>query len=57
LCERFDVSLPNSLPGAPHQSILPRQEDEPQGSEKYRELIGSLLWLANMTRPDISNAV
>ncbi|CAN0487023.1 unnamed protein product, partial [Discosporangium mesarthrocarpum] len=57
LCERFDVSFPSSLLAAPHQSILPRQEDEPQGSEKYRELIGSLLWLANMTRPDISNAV
>ncbi|CAN0375802.1 unnamed protein product, partial [Discosporangium mesarthrocarpum] len=54
LCERFDVSFPSSLPAAPHQSILPRQEDGPQGSEKYRELIGFLLWLANMTRPHIS---
>ena len=31
--------------------------DEPEGGWPFREVIGSLMWLANQTRPDISNAV
>ena len=32
-------------------------EDEPDGVWPFRQLVGSLMWLANQTRPDISNAV
>ena len=30
---------------------------EPDGDWPFRELAGCLMWLANKTRPDISNAV
>ena len=32
-------------------------EDEGAGDPPFREVVGSLMWIANQTRPDISNAV
>ena len=32
-------------------------EDEPDGVWPFREMLGSLMWLNNQTRSDISNAV
>ena len=33
------------------------KKDEPEGDWPFCEVVGSLMWLANQTRPDISNAV
>ncbi|CAM9986876.1 unnamed protein product [Discosporangium mesarthrocarpum] len=57
LCERFDVFSSSPLPAAPQEKIFPRQENEATRSDRYRELIGVLRWVANMTSPDISNAI
>ncbi|CAB1104669.1 unnamed protein product [Ectocarpus sp. CCAP 1310/34] len=35
----------------------PVMEDEEAGDVPFREVLGSLMWIANQTRPDISNAV
>ena len=33
------------------------EEDEDATGKPFREVVGSLLWIANQSRPDISNAV
>ena len=33
------------------------EKDEPEGDWSFREVVGSLMWLANQTRPDISDAI
>ena len=43
--------------GATHMRIKPKEKDIEEGMEKCgAEVMGSLLWLANGTRPDISFA-
>ncbi|CAM9252057.1 unnamed protein product, partial [Discosporangium mesarthrocarpum] len=50
LCEGFDVCSSSPTPAVP-------TEGEGIGNGRLRELIGALLWAANMSRPDISNSV
>ncbi|CAN0484778.1 unnamed protein product, partial [Discosporangium mesarthrocarpum] len=57
LCERFDVSSPSLLPAIAHEQTIPRQDNDEPGPERFRELIGALLWVVCMSRPDISNPV
>ncbi|CAN0315217.1 unnamed protein product, partial [Discosporangium mesarthrocarpum] len=57
LCERVDVCSSSPTPAAPNARLLPRQEGEGAGNARLRELIGALIWAADMTRPDISNSV
>ena len=44
-------------PRFPCEQLQVREEDVEAGDEQFREVVGSLMWIANQTRPDISNAV
>ena len=54
---RFGVTAGRNTPLSPEVFLEVFDEKEPTGDWPYRELVGSLLWLSNQTRPDISNAV
>ena len=57
LVERFGITKESDTPASPSVELLPRSENEPQTTEPYREAVGSLMWLANTTRPDLAQAV
>ena len=60
MVEQYNISTTSNIPGTPGVDLGPRKDGEPGGNEKfakYRALIGSLMWLAAMTRPDIANAL
>ncbi|CAN0492563.1 unnamed protein product, partial [Discosporangium mesarthrocarpum] len=57
ICERFSVITTSSTPAAPSPKLLPLQCHEEECEEKFRALIRVLLWVANMTQPDIANSV
>ena len=57
LVEKFDVSTLSSIPACPTVELRPKGEDEVELKQPFREVVGSLMWLANMTRPDITDAV
>ena len=56
LLRRFPVEGVRDTPSS-SLDLDARREDEPTGNWPYRQVVGSLMWLANMTRPDIANAV
>ncbi|CAB1112906.1 unnamed protein product [Ectocarpus sp. CCAP 1310/34] len=55
--ERFNVCRTSSIPASPTNDYRSVMEDEGAGDVPFREVVGSLMWIANQTRPDISNAV
>ena len=57
LVERFGITAECDNPSSTSVELLPRSEDEAQTTEPYREAVGSLMWLANTTRPDLAQAV
>ena len=57
MLNRFGVNSSSDIPGTPGVEIGPREEGEPKGDWPYREVVGSLMGLSTMTRPDISNVV
>ncbi|CAB1097712.1 unnamed protein product [Ectocarpus sp. CCAP 1310/34] len=50
-------ALVDSLPTKNLGEVKSVMEDEEAGVVPFREVVGSLMWIANQTRPDISNAV
>ena len=53
---RFGFNSSSDIPTSGVE-LGPREEGELGGDWRYREAVGSLLWLSTMTRPVISNAV
>ena len=60
MVEQYSISATSNIPVSPGVDHEPRTDGEPGGNEdfpKYRALVGSLMWLSFMTRPDIANAL
>ena len=57
LLERFNICRTSSIPASLANDKRSLKEDEGAGDVPFREVVGSLMWIASQTRPDISNAV
>ena len=57
LGEKYDVEWGNGIPIPTTWRLWDFDVDEPNVLFPFRELIGALLWIALLTRPDIANAV
>ena len=60
MVQHYNISATLNIPGSPDADLGPRKYGEPGSNEdfpKYRALVGSLMWLSVMTRPDITNAL
>ena len=55
--ERFNICRTSSIPASLANDNRSLKEDEGAGDAPFREVMGSLMWIASQTRPDISNAV
>ena len=55
--EKFDVKWGGSIPLPTTCKLYEFDVDEPTVGRVFRELIGSFLWIALLTRPDIANEV
>ena len=60
MVQQYNISPTSNIPGSLGADLGPRKDGEPGCKEKFpknRALVGSLMWLSVMTRPDIANAL
>ena len=57
LVKNLEVTSTSNVPAPPSVELVPRAANESATTEPYLEVVGSLMWLANTTRPDIADAV
>ena len=55
--DRFHVSRSSSIPASPSVDLRAVSDEESAEGVPFREVVGSLMWVANQRRPDIANAV
>ena len=54
---KFGIVSNRTIPAVVDLKVEQVERDEPESHWSFREVVGSLMWLANQTSPDISNAV
>ena len=57
MLERFDVRTDRNIQASPIVKLDEFDPDESGSNGRFREAVGSLMWVAHQTRPDIANAV
>ena len=60
MVQQYSISATSNISGSPGVDLGPRKDGEPRGNEEFPKclaLVGSLMWLSVMTRPDIANAL
>ena len=60
MVEQYNISATSNIPRSPGVDLGPRKDGESGDNDeypKYRALVGSLMWLSVMTRPDMANAL
>ena len=55
--ERIGVKKNNLVPASASLDLRLVSDEDPAVDANYREMVGSLMWIANQTRPSIANAV
>ena len=55
--KKFNICRTSSTPASPAKDNRSVKEEEDAGDSPFREVVGCFTWVANQTRPDISNAV
>ena len=54
---RFGITNASPIPASPSLDLRLVSDENPVVDSSYRETVGSLMWIANQTRPDIANVV
>ena len=60
MVQQHNISATSNISGSPGVDLGPRKDGEPGGNEEFPKchaLVGSLMWLSVLTRPDIANAI
>lgn len=57
LARRFDITTISHIPPVSAVALSPGEGEEEKYAQPYRELVGGIMWIANATRTDISNAI
>ena len=57
VADRFGITKTSPIPASPSLDLRHVSDDEPAVDANFREIMGNLIWIANQTRLDISNAV
>ena len=55
--DRFGITNTSPIPRLPSLDLRRVSDEKPAVDANFRELMGSLMWIVNQTRPDISNVV
>ena len=55
--DRFGITKTSPIPASPSLDLRYVSDEEPVVDAKFREIVGSLMWIANQTRPDILSLI